>query len=82
MTKSLRDQLRIPADTPVDMDALDARAMPLAPGGKKKSAAAMRADGERLAALQEALYAAGARARRSSCCRGWTPRARAAPSST
>jgi PPK2 family polyphosphate:nucleotide phosphotransferase len=61
MAKSLRDQLAIPVGTPVDMDALDARATPLAPGGKKKTAAAMLTDGDRLADLQEALFAAGSR---------------------
>jgi PPK2 family polyphosphate:nucleotide phosphotransferase len=60
-SSSLRDALRVRPGAPVDLDALDARATPLAPGGKKKSTAGMAADGERLAALQEALYAAGDR---------------------
>jgi PPK2 family polyphosphate:nucleotide phosphotransferase len=59
--KSLRDELRVPPGAPVDLDALDARATPLAPGGKKKTAAAVTADGDQLAALQEALYASAGR---------------------
>jgi PPK2 family polyphosphate:nucleotide phosphotransferase len=58
---SLRDALRVPPGVPVDLDALDARATPLAPGGKNKTAKARTADGEQLAALQEALYAAADR---------------------
>jgi PPK2 family polyphosphate:nucleotide phosphotransferase len=59
MAKSLRDALRVPSGKPVDLDELDARATPLAPGGKKKSAATMVDDGSELAALQEKLFAAG-----------------------
>ncbi len=58
MAKSLRDALRVPPGEPVDLDELDAGATPLAPGGKKKSAAAMVDDGSELAALQEKLFAA------------------------
>ena len=62
MAKSIRDALRVPPGQPVDLDELDTRATPLAPGGKKKSAAAMLADGTELAGLQEKLFAAaGAR---------------------
>jgi PPK2 family polyphosphate:nucleotide phosphotransferase len=58
MAKSLRDALRVPPGEPVDLDELDARATPLAPGGKKKSAKGMVEDGAELAALQEKLFAA------------------------
>jgi PPK2 family polyphosphate:nucleotide phosphotransferase len=58
MAKSLRDALRVPPGQPVDLDELDARATPLAPGGKKKSARDMLSDGTELAALQEKLFAA------------------------
>ncbi len=51
----------MPPDAPVDLAALDPRATPLVPGGKKKTAAAMAADGAELARLQEALYATAAR---------------------
>jgi PPK2 family polyphosphate:nucleotide phosphotransferase len=61
MAKSLRDALRVPPGDPVDLAALDARSTPLAPGGKKKAATAMVADGAELARLQEALYASAAR---------------------
>lgn len=58
MAKSLRDELRVAPGEPVDLDRLDARAIPLAPGSKKKSAAAMETDGAELAGLQEKLFAA------------------------
>jgi PPK2 family polyphosphate:nucleotide phosphotransferase len=61
MAKSLRDALRVPPGKPVDLDELDARATPLAPGGKKKSARAMVEDGAELAGLQEILFAAAGR---------------------
>ncbi|HEY6745468.1 MAG TPA: PPK2 family polyphosphate kinase, partial [Mycobacteriales bacterium] len=61
MAKSIRDALRVPPGQPVDLDELDARATPLAPGGKKKSAADMLSDGTELAALQEKLFAAASR---------------------
>jgi PPK2 family polyphosphate:nucleotide phosphotransferase len=61
MAKSLRDALRVPPGEPVDLDELDARATPLAPGGKKKSAAAMVDDGSELAGLQEKMFAAASR---------------------
>jgi PPK2 family polyphosphate:nucleotide phosphotransferase len=60
MARSLRDTLRVPQGT-VDLAALDPRASPLAPGGKKKTAAATADEGTELARLQEALYAAGGR---------------------
>ena len=59
MGKSLRDALRVEPGAPVDLDALDARATPLAPGKKAKTAAATAAAGDPLAELQEALYAQG-----------------------
>jgi PPK2 family polyphosphate:nucleotide phosphotransferase len=55
--KSLLDRLRVEPGTPVDLAALDPRATPLAPGGKKATRAATAACGVPLAALQEALYA-------------------------
>jgi PPK2 family polyphosphate:nucleotide phosphotransferase len=58
VAKSLRDVLRVPPGEPVDLDELDARATPLAPGGKKKTAADTGTEGEALAALQEKLFAA------------------------
>jgi PPK2 family polyphosphate:nucleotide phosphotransferase len=58
VARSLRDALRVPPGEPVDLDELDARATPLAPGGKKKTAAATGTEGESLAALQEKLFAA------------------------
>ncbi|HST63737.1 MAG TPA: PPK2 family polyphosphate kinase [Mycobacteriales bacterium] len=61
MATSLRDALRVAPGEPVDLDRLDARATPLAPGGKKKSAAAMVSDGDELADLQEKLFAAASR---------------------
>jgi PPK2 family polyphosphate:nucleotide phosphotransferase len=62
MAKSLRDVLRVSPGAPVDLAALDPRATPLAPGGKKKkTAAVMTTDGVELARLQEALYASAAR---------------------
>ena len=60
MARALRDALRVPPGT-VDLAALDPRATPLAPGGKKKTAVAMAAEGAELARLQEALYASGGR---------------------
>ena len=53
----LRDELRVPPGEPVDLDRLDARATPLAPGDKAATKAAMAEVGEETAALQEALYA-------------------------
>jgi PPK2 family polyphosphate:nucleotide phosphotransferase len=61
MATSLRDALRVPSGAAVDLAALDPRATPLAPGGKKKTAAAMTGEGAELARLQEALYASGGR---------------------
>ena len=61
MAKSLRGALRVPPGEPVDLAGLDPRATPLAPGGKKKTADAMSADGAELARLQEALFASGDR---------------------
>jgi PPK2 family polyphosphate:nucleotide phosphotransferase len=56
--KSLRDILRVPAG-PVDLAAVDPSATRKAPGGKSTTAAATLDHGERLLALQEALYAEG-----------------------
>ena len=61
MAKSLRDALRVSPGEPVDLAGLDPRATPLAPGGKRKTADAMAADGAELARLQEALFASGDR---------------------
>jgi PPK2 family polyphosphate:nucleotide phosphotransferase len=55
--KSLRDALRVEPGQPADLDGLDPRATPLAPGDKKKTAKAMAAAGASLAAAQEALFA-------------------------
>jgi PPK2 family polyphosphate:nucleotide phosphotransferase len=55
---SLRDILRAPAG-PVDLSGIDPRATPRAPGGKSKAVTATRKQGERLAGLQEMLYAEG-----------------------
>jgi len=60
MARSLRDALRVSPGT-VDLAALDAGATPLAPGGKRKTAAAMADEGAELSHLQEALYASGGR---------------------
>jgi PPK2 family polyphosphate:nucleotide phosphotransferase len=56
--KSLRDILRV-SGGPVDLGALDPAATRRAPGGRKKTARATAAHGQRLATLQEALYAEG-----------------------
>lgn len=56
--KSLRDILRV-SGGPVDLSTLDPAATRRAPGGRKKTVAATVAHGERLATLQEALYAEG-----------------------
>jgi PPK2 family polyphosphate:nucleotide phosphotransferase len=48
------------ADGPVNLLGYDSAARPLAPGGRKKTAAALVADGPELAGLQERLFAAGA----------------------
>lgn len=55
---SLRDILRVPAG-PVDLATLDPAATAGAPGGKSRTAAAVEREGERLASLQERLYAEG-----------------------
>jgi len=56
MARSLRDALRV-----TEGSVTDPRATPLAPGGKKKTAAAMADEGAELARLQEALFASGGR---------------------
>jgi PPK2 family polyphosphate:nucleotide phosphotransferase len=56
--KPLRDILRVPGG-PVDLSGYDPSATPRAPGGKRRTVAATAAQGGRLAALQEALYAEG-----------------------
>jgi PPK2 family polyphosphate:nucleotide phosphotransferase len=58
MADSLRDALRAPA-APVLLSRLDPRGTPLAPGHKERTREVMTADGERLAELQERLYAEG-----------------------
>jgi PPK2 family polyphosphate:nucleotide phosphotransferase len=59
MADSLRDALRTPA-APVLLSRLDPRATPLAPGEKEHTREVMAADGQRLAELQERLFAEGA----------------------
>jgi PPK2 family polyphosphate:nucleotide phosphotransferase len=59
MADSLRDALRAPAP-PVQLSRLDPRAIPLAPGSKERTRDVMLAEGEKLAELQERLYAEGA----------------------
>jgi len=56
---SVRESLCAPQRA-VLLAELDPRATPLAPGGKSDTRLAAEADGERLAGLQEALYAEGA----------------------
>jgi PPK2 family polyphosphate:nucleotide phosphotransferase len=59
MADSLRDVLRVPAP-PVLISRLDPRATPLAPGDKEHTREVMAVEGERLAELQERLFAEGA----------------------
>jgi PPK2 family polyphosphate:nucleotide phosphotransferase len=59
MADSLRDLLRAPAP-PVLLSQLDPRATPLAPGDKERTREVMVAEGQRLAELQERLFAEGA----------------------
>ncbi|WP_369139261.1 PPK2 family polyphosphate kinase [Modestobacter versicolor] len=58
MADSLRDLLRTPA-APVRLPELDPRGTPLAPGSKERTREVMIAEGQRLAELQERLYAEG-----------------------
>jgi PPK2 family polyphosphate:nucleotide phosphotransferase len=58
MADSLRDALRTPA-APVLLSRLDPRATPLAPGPKERTREMTAAEGQRLAELQERLYAEG-----------------------
>jgi PPK2 family polyphosphate:nucleotide phosphotransferase len=58
MADSLRSVLRAPA-APVRLADVDPRGTPLAPGDKEHTREAMAAEGERLAELQERLYAEG-----------------------
>jgi PPK2 family polyphosphate:nucleotide phosphotransferase len=58
MADSLRDLLRTPA-APVSLSQLDPRATPLTPGQKEHTREVMIAEGQRLAELQERLYAEG-----------------------
>ncbi|MFJ1648191.1 PPK2 family polyphosphate kinase [Streptomyces sp. NPDC088258] len=56
----LRELLRVPGGVPVDLTAYDTRATPGGPGAPKDKAAALKAvarSAERLAGLQERLYA-------------------------
>lgn len=55
----LRDRLRL-APGPVDLTTYDPRATPGAPGGKKRTKSSMADDGDRLADLQDRLYAEAA----------------------
>ena len=59
MADFLRVALRAPA-TPVELSRLDPRATPLAPGSKERTREVMLAEGDKLAELQERLYAEGA----------------------
>ena len=56
--RSLTDRLRIAPGEAVDLSALDPRATPYAPGGKKKTRNVLEEQGQALADLQDALYAA------------------------
>lgn len=58
---SLRDALRVEPGEPVDLDRIDPRGTPKAPGDKDRTKAAMADAGPSLAAAQEALYAEGTR---------------------
>src|SRR3954469_1655921 len=58
MADSLRNELRAPG-APVLLSRLDPRATPLAPRSKERTRDVMVADGEKLAELQERLYAEG-----------------------
>src|SRR3954454_20149823 len=58
MVDSLRKALRTPT-APVTLSQIDTRATPLAPGDKERTRELMIAEGERLAELQERLYAEG-----------------------
>ena len=59
MADSLRSELRTPA-APVQLSALDPRGTPLAPGHKEHTREVTVAEGQRLAELQERLFAEGA----------------------
>src|SRR5215211_4424176 len=58
MADSLRQALRTPA-APVTLPQIDTRATPLAPGDKEHTREVMIAEGQRLAELQERLFAEG-----------------------
>ncbi|MFF8936028.1 PPK2 family polyphosphate kinase [Streptomyces paradoxus] len=58
---SLRDRLRLPTGEPVDLARYDAAGTPAGPDGKAVGKAATARTGERLAVLQERLWAAGTR---------------------
>ncbi|MFJ7291330.1 PPK2 family polyphosphate kinase [Streptomyces collinus] len=55
---SLRDRLRLPTGEPVDLARYDAAGTPVGPDGKAAGKAATARSGERLAVLQERLWAA------------------------
>ncbi|WP_328344699.1 PPK2 family polyphosphate kinase [Streptomyces violaceus] len=55
---SLRERLRVPGGEPLDLSRHDAAATPGGPDGKRAGTAATARIGERLAALQERLWAA------------------------
>ncbi|MQA32880.1 PPK2 family polyphosphate kinase [Modestobacter roseus] len=55
---SLRRALRVPP-APVRLSGLDPRSTPLVPGDKERTREVMRVDAERLAELQQRLYAEG-----------------------
>ncbi|WP_431313243.1 PPK2 family polyphosphate kinase [Streptomyces antnestii] len=56
---ALRELLRIPAGEPVDLASYDARATPAGPSGKAAGLAETTRMGERLAGLQDRLWASG-----------------------
>ena len=58
MADSLRAALRTPP-APVALSRFDPRATPLAPGSKERTRDVMLAEGQRIAELQERLYAEG-----------------------
>jgi hypothetical protein len=79
MGKTVRETFRVPAEP--DLAAIDPRARPLGPRDRSAAAAEIVDLADRLDHLQEALYAeatAGVDVPCCSCCREWTPPARAA----
>jgi hypothetical protein len=83
---SLRSLLRVPTTgEPYSLAAVDPASTPGTDLDKDAAKAELDVLGEELADLQERLWAEGRTAGDAgcwSCCRAWTPAARAAPSST